>query len=415
MSEEESQPAPLRLKPRQRSAADSAAQPPAAPTPTPAPTGAVIPPPVSPEVDEPGPLPSLDASAEQAALRPKFRSKPRLSISQDETPATAETPAAASAPSSELGAIDPLPSVAPAPQAADGAAMPAKLRLQTQQRPVTPEPPAAASPPPLPPPAAASSEPALPPPPPAVHVLPPVASEPSPTDEDGPLRPPDHLVPHLSAPLPISEINAQIRPPVSPASLRAKKKSFKGVVVFLVVAVILVGGIGYAGREVYQRFFAKGTPTAAEVAAMPAKLIEKAQAVVAESVSERRSVEQARIDALSEGKEAPPPPTPETAPKPPAPPTGSVTAYSPSTPATPEIVVTPEAPPPGPEFIAFIDRAVIGGVFQGTPPRAFINGRTVRAGEVVDERLAIMFVGLDESRRKLIFRDGTGAEIIRKF
>jgi hypothetical protein len=68
-----------------------------------------------------------------------------------------------------------------------------------------------------------------------------------------------------------------------------------------------------------------------------------------------------------------------------------------------------------PAFLAFIANSKISGVFQGTPSRAFINGRMVRAGETVDVPLAIFFERVDGDRRQLIFRDKAGATVSRKY
>jgi hypothetical protein len=64
-------------------------------------------------------------------------------------------------------------------------------------------------------------------------------------------------------------------------------------------------------------------------------------------------------------------------------------------------------------FVAFVESTRISGVFEGTPARALINGRTVRAGTVVDASLGVVFVGLDAGARQLVFRDATGA-VVRK-
>jgi hypothetical protein len=53
-------------------------------------------------------------------------------------------------------------------------------------------------------------------------------------------------------------------------------------------------------------------------------------------------------------------------------------------------------------------------VFEGELPRAMIDGRLVRAGEVIDERLSIRFDGLEPGRR-LRFRDASGAAVVRKY
>jgi hypothetical protein len=67
------------------------------------------------------------------------------------------------------------------------------------------------------------------------------------------------------------------------------------------------------------------------------------------------------------------------------------------------------------EFRAFVAGARINGVFQGEPPRALINGRTVRAGEAVDNLLGIVFDGVDSEMKTITFKDRSGATITRKY
>jgi hypothetical protein len=67
-----------------------------------------------------------------------------------------------------------------------------------------------------------------------------------------------------------------------------------------------------------------------------------------------------------------------------------------------------------PAFRTWVANAKINGVL-GTPPRALINGRTVHAGQVVDETLGITFSGVDVSRHALVFRDRTGAIVRRGY
>ncbi len=80
--------------------------------------------------------------------------------------------------------------------------------------------------------------------------------------------------------------------------------------------------------------------------------------------------------------------------------------------ATTEVDAAPEA---SPAFRSFVANAKVSGVFQGTPPRAFINGRLVRAGETVDGGLGVEFNGLDADKKQLIFKDKAGATVFRKY
>src|SRR5690606_19614927 len=165
------------------------------------------------------------------------------------------------------------------------------------------------------------------------------------------------------------------------------------------------------GRMIYERFFmAEPTPAVAPAPAttLPGKLIE-------ETVEARRAREQARIDSVIDGADPVVAGDAEAAPTPavvaPAAPTPAVVAPAADVDSSGGVpVAKPIAEPEEPmavapvasaQFLAFVDGAVIGGVFQGEPARAFINGRTVRSGELVNERLGIVFVGLDDTRRKL--------------
>ncbi|HWA86591.1 MAG TPA: hypothetical protein VG710_10240 [Opitutus sp.] len=66
------------------------------------------------------------------------------------------------------------------------------------------------------------------------------------------------------------------------------------------------------------------------------------------------------------------------------------------------------------EFRTWVSNARVNGVL-GTPPRALINGRTVRAGDTVDEPLGITFAGVDVSKHSLVFRDRSGAIVRRRY
>ena len=62
-----------------------------------------------------------------------------------------------------------------------------------------------------------------------------------------------------------------------------------------------------------------------------------------------------------------------------------------------------------PAFRAWIADLRITGVVSGASPRAIINGRLVRPGDVVDASLGITFDGLDVERKELVFRTRNGA------
>jgi hypothetical protein len=160
-----------------------------------------------------------------------------------------------------------------------------------------------------------------------------------------------------------------------------------------------------------------------QIAAAPKQTIDKAKEVVAA----RRGNEQARIDAMAAGEEAPdkraldtPPPSRFSSQSPspnatatPAPVPGSGSVIAPGiTAVTNDVVAAPKA---SAAFTRFVADARITGVFQGTPPRAFINGRMIRAGEVVDQTLGVVFDSIDAEQKTITFKDRTGSPATRKY
>jgi len=167
------------------------------------------------------------------------------------------------------------------------------------------------------------------------------------------------------------------------------------------------------------------TPSATinQIAAAPKQAVDKAKEVVAA----RRGNEQARIDAMAAGEEAPdkraldtPPPSrfsgqsqsPDVAATP-APVAGSGSVIAPGVTATTSDVVA--APKASAAFTRFVADARITGVFQGTPARALINGRMIRAGEVVDQALGVVFDSIDAEKKTITFKDRAGSPATRRY
>ena len=78
------------------------------------------------------------------------------------------------------------------------------------------------------------------------------------------------------------------------------------------------------------------------------------------------------------------------------------------------------APPPAltarsARFHFFIDKLKVSGIRSGPPPRLFIEGLTYKPGDVVDQRLGIVFVGLDVTRKEIVFKDDTGTMVRRRY
>lgn len=156
-----------------------------------------------------------------------------------------------------------------------------------------------------------------------------------------------------------------------------------------------------------------------QIAAAPKQMIDKAQDVV----TARRGLEQDRVDAVLEGKEPPDKrfldtPLPGHLGGKPAP-APTQTVVKTESQLAPGIKVTTSdltaSAPVSEEFRAFVSAARINGVFQGNPPRALINGRTIRAGESADTVLGIVFESVDPEKKTITFKDRSGATITRKY
>lgn len=63
----------------------------------------------------------------------------------------------------------------------------------------------------------------------------------------------------------------------------------------------------------------------------------------------------------------------------------------------------------------FIEELPINGVTGGDTPRILVNGLLVNVDDVVDWRLGLVFAGLDENARMILFRHKDGALLRRKY
>lgn len=93
----------------------------------------------------------------------------------------------------------------------------------------------------------------------------------------------------------------------------------------------------------------------------------------------------------------------------PAPQTAS-TELAPGVSATSQVDAQPEA---SAAFRTFVTNIRVSGVVGGASPKALINGRLVRAGEVVEPNLGVTFDGVKGNQ--LIFKDRSGATAQRRY
>jgi len=68
-----------------------------------------------------------------------------------------------------------------------------------------------------------------------------------------------------------------------------------------------------------------------------------------------------------------------------------------------------------PEFQSYVAQLTISGVFQGSPARALINGKTFQEGALMDPVLGISFDHIEAETKSIIFRDAGGATVKRRY
>ena len=188
-----------------------------------------------------------------------------------------------------------------------------------------------------------------------------------------------------------------------------KKLVMLGAAGLLVVLVLFV---------VYRKFLATPEPTAVVIAPAepkPAPAPEPTSAapqtsagqMVAKAKETVAAVEEGQVAAANEAAQpfeakATPAPVEEK----------TSTAEPEEAPAA----TTPAAPPQAsPGFRAFVEKLKVGGYRPGSPARVQLNGVVYKAGEVVEPGLGIVFTGVDEAGHNLIFKDNSGATVLRHF
>lgn len=375
---DESQPPQLRLRPRKRDDEPVPAVTPAAPAPSPD-----APPAVPPST----PVGTPPASSEAA---PRFRLKPKLNAGTEEKKEEHPVAAATTPSSVSLPEPQPAPSVSAIPSNDELAGVP-RLKLRMLD-PVAPDAGVKAEIAPLP----VATVPGLPPPVP----VPMTTAAPPPLVGGLPVAPPPPGVPSLPPlpvalpPLPPLRPLPPLPPPVTkagkmPAATSGKKKKI-GLVVGIALVSLALGTVSFL-------LFLKEEPPP------PVVVTPRPKPVPVKPVS-------ADVNGVS--TELPPSPTTPVG----LPLTGSKIAPLPPPPAPSasastskggiQVVVANSAAAAA--FRVWIDGVRISGVVLGESPRAIINGRLVRPGDVVDASEGIVFDGVDVERKQVVFRNRTG-------
>lgn len=108
----------------------------------------------------------------------------------------------------------------------------------------------------------------------------------------------------------------------------------------------------------------------------------------------------AYLNAIIEGKDAP-----EVAAKP----AEALPPPPPPRPPEPEVKINLKA------ANRFVDELMVSGVIGGVNPKIIVNGLLVKVDDVVDPRLGLIFAGVDEMNRVILFRHKDGTLVRRKY
>jgi hypothetical protein len=389
---DESQPEPLRLKPR---AQTGTGQPPAEAAPS-----------------------AADAAANEA---PRLRLKPRLTESTGDAQGETATPDAAPEsvpPVQELPRLRPKLAVEPETTAAPVAeteASGAELNLKPKLR-LSPDSSAAAAP------GGGETEVSKPRPT-AESVLPTAAGSTLPATvppiEPGslPKPPPPRTAP--PPPPPAASATKRTKPP---RRIKAPEHGpvFKTMVA--VMGILIAGLLGVGGYFVYIAVVSDAPPAqpvatrsappapvqakpAAPAASLAGKMVEKAKEAVA---AHDRASTQGMAGVLDD---EPAPPIATSA----RPTTVTSSPPPESETAAPVTAASESGSVPSQAFRDWVNQARISGVRGGAEARAFINDRVVRRGETVEQGLGITFDGVNTAQGLVLFKDRTGAVVGKKF
>ena len=209
-----------------------------------------------------------------------------------------------------------------------------------------------------------------------------------------------------------------VKPP-KPGKLGAvlRKRAALSPVAKAGVAVVVIAFV-VAGIFFYRIFFpapTKDVPVKLQVVVRPKPALDEAAAAakaaadaakLAQDAAAKRKADQAKADSEAAAQAAPTP----------TPATESIMAMSS---LTNDVKVNnthlDAAPAASAAFRTFVAGASIGGVFQGKPARALINGTIAREGQVVEGTLGISFDRIDSVQKIIYFKDATGAEVSKSY
>lgn len=194
-----------------------------------------------------------------------------------------------------------------------------------------------------------------------------------------------------------------VSPLLAPRQRPEDSKVFRwGVRLFFLIGIGLAVCFAWVGWSFVKERYGFGSSSAAPAPAAPATA--QGSASLPKKAIDRAKETVAAVNAVQAG--APPEAAPAT--------TGAA-SLPPAKGSAPSRGKTLAASAIQVSFEDFVSRLKVSGVAGGSKARALIDGTMCYPGQVMDERLGIVFEAIDHEKHLLIFRDRTGAKATVKY
>lgn len=191
----------------------------------------------------------------------------------------------------------------------------------------------------------------------------------------------------------------------APGEFRREKFRTKSTLQdYLVYGLVLVGVVALVGAGVY--FFTRPPREQKRLRDEFIAFFTPKSEPMEIRVTSRKAPDLDDLDRRETAVITPPPPL-----KTPPPAQEAATAYSGGGPNRVLSSAASGTPKPGPAFLRFVQTLKVSSIVPGASAKGMLNGRLHDAGDVLDHDLGIIFVGVDDDKKVLVFRDKTGAEL----
>jgi hypothetical protein len=214
----------------------------------------------------------------------------------------------------------------------------------------------------------------------------------------------------LAAKLPKIGVKLGTKPPMGKPGKVLRRRAALGPVAKVGLLVVVLG-IGIGGYFSFRIFFPEETP---DVRIKPLTVKKPLSDAASKAASSHSTDQPVKVEVpASVDDDVTPTPTPTPVPSGP----NQIVMGDSNISSDVKVGNTPidAAPAASAAFRNYVANAIVGGVFQGSPSRALINGTIAREGQVIDGPLGIAFERIDARQRTIFFKDYTGAEVSKNY